>query len=263
MTRSYKQGDAKRILGLLVLAHLFFLVLQILQKRYLIPAIEPHIPDIAARAVSQILIPIGLIMPLAYFLFVRRLKPVPLMPKDKPRFSLLAKILVIQCGLIGIMSYVNLAVMIFSEQMGQAADSLGNEVRIDGFTLFVLLLFNPVVEEWIARKLTLERLRPLGEKKAIVYSALFFGVLHLFSQGLGTMFATFAVSLLWAWITLKTGRLIYAIVLHALMNLYAFFLPQWFTKTQAGAMFYALFSLILMPLIALVIYVKNRETFQV
>lgn len=258
MTADKSKIDNRMILFWLIVAHVVFVVLQLLQKTYLMPLIEPLVSSLTLRVIGQILIPLGLIFPLNYFVFVRRLKPVPLTPREKPTIALLAKILILQCGLMAIPGILNLFKIIASGHLLEAPDKASN----DAFTVFVFLVFNPIVEEWIGRKLTLERLRPLGDKKAALYSAAFFGFLHLFSQNIGMMLTTFAVSLLWAFITIKTGKLIYAMVLHSLMNFYAFFLPQWLGQTELGAMLYSVIAFIVLPILAIVIYVKDRALFK-
>ncbi len=73
----------------------------------------------------------------------------------------------------------------------------------------------PLAEEWVFRKLLMDRLLPYSEKLAVVASGLFFGLAHgnfyqfFYATLLGTLFA-----ILYA----KTGKLRYPIFLHMLIN---------------------------------------------
>lgn len=80
--------------------------------------------------------------------------------------------------------------------------------------LFVAILA-PVLEEIVFRGILLNKLRAYGEGVAIFVSALAFGLFHgNFSQ----MFYAFSLGVIFAYITLKTGRIIYSMILHAIIN---------------------------------------------
>src|SRR5699024_2978381 len=73
----------------------------------------------------------------------------------------------------------------------------------------------PVSEEYLFRYLLLNRLRPYGDKFAILASALCFGLFH---GNLNQLFYAFAVGALFAYVVLQTGCLWQSILLHALIN---------------------------------------------
>lgn len=73
----------------------------------------------------------------------------------------------------------------------------------------------PLSEEYLFRRLLLERLRPYGDRFAILTSALCFGLFH---GNLNQYFYAFAVGALFSYIVLRTGRLRYTILIHALTN---------------------------------------------
>ena len=73
----------------------------------------------------------------------------------------------------------------------------------------------PITEEFLFRRLLLERLRPYGDRFAILASALCFGLFH---GNLNQFFYACAVGALFACIILRTGCLWQTILLHALTN---------------------------------------------
>ena len=84
---------------------------------------------------------------------------------------------------------------------------------------YILIIIGaPVFEELIFRKLMLDRLAPYGEKTAIFFTALIFGMAH---QNGMQFFLAFFIGLLFAVIYLHTGRIIYSMILHCIINSFA------------------------------------------
>lgn len=81
--------------------------------------------------------------------------------------------------------------------------------------LFVMVLLAPALEEWIFRKLLVDRTIRYGEGTAIFLSGLMFGLFH---GNLNQFVYTFLVGAFWAFIYVKTGRLRYTIYLHMALN---------------------------------------------
>lgn len=81
--------------------------------------------------------------------------------------------------------------------------------------LFVMALLAPALEEWIFRKLLVDRTIRYGEGTAIFLSGLMFGLFH---GNLNQFVYTFLVGAFWAFIYVKTGRLRYTIYLHMALN---------------------------------------------
>lgn len=76
----------------------------------------------------------------------------------------------------------------------------------------------PVMEELFFRKAFLDRLHSYGQWTAAAASALLFGLAHGNS---GQFFLAFFLGLLFAAVYMKTGRVYYTMILHALINLMA------------------------------------------
>lgn len=92
---------------------------------------------------------------------------------------------------------------------------------LDDSSLWIKVLFlavlAPLIEEFIFRRMLIDRMRPYGEKLAVVTSALMFGLFHgNFSQ----FFYAFALGVLFGYVYLRTGKLIYTAALHIVLNLF-------------------------------------------
>ncbi len=80
--------------------------------------------------------------------------------------------------------------------------------------LFMVILA-PVIEEFLFRRQIIDRIRVYGERRAILVSAVMFGLFH---GNLSQMFYAGVLGLVFGYVYLKTGKLRYSIILHALIN---------------------------------------------
>ena len=95
--------------------------------------------------------------------------------------------------------------------------------------LFMVILA-PLIEEFVFRRVLIDRMRPYGEKLAVVTSALMFGLFH---GNLSQMFYAFALGLVFGYVYLRTGRLRYSVGLHMLINFFGGVLSVELTKWAA------------------------------
>ncbi|MCR4928724.1 MAG: CPBP family intramembrane metalloprotease [Lachnospiraceae bacterium] len=99
----------------------------------------------------------------------------------------------------------------------QADDGLVTMMLDSNFFIRVLVvgILAPIFEELIFRKVLIDHVAPKGELVAVLASGLMFGLFHgNFQQG---FFAAF-IGCLFAYIYLKTGKVIYTILLHMFLN---------------------------------------------
>ena len=82
-----------------------------------------------------------------------------------------------------------------------------------GFLMVVLVA--PVLEELIFRKLMLDRIRNYGEKTAIVFSALCFGLFH---GNLPQFLYAFSVGVFLGYVYCRTRKVLYTMIMHVLLN---------------------------------------------
>lgn len=104
-------------------------------------------------------------------------------------------------------------------QLSQISES-GVAVNIFGGTsLWANILFvvigAPLIEEYVFRKLLVDRTVRYGQGVAILLSGLMFGLYH---GNLGQIVYAFALGMFWAFIYLKTGKIRYTIILHMFVN---------------------------------------------
>lgn len=87
---------------------------------------------------------------------------------------------------------------------------------LNPLTAFVIMvLCAPVIEEWIFRKLLIDRTVRYGETVAVLLSGLMFGLFH---GNLNQFAYAFLLGIFWGFVYVKTGRLIYTIVPHMVIN---------------------------------------------
>ena len=220
-----KKNSALVVLRIMVGLVCWFLV----SKLYGIiidPKLEGLLPDALRMIMASMVIPYTLGLG-AFLLVAGSISSVgfPESKELKPGFSTIIKYFVIQTGLsfpVMVLASIVQTLAGVEPHSLTAADLFGHV----WFYVVLLLLFNPVFEELLFRKLILNRLSCLGAKGAVICSAVLFALPHVYSQGLPQMFFTFAAGLVWAYITIKTGKLWPAIVLHALSNIYCAYIPM-------------------------------------
>lgn len=81
--------------------------------------------------------------------------------------------------------------------------------------IFIVILA-PVFEELFFRKLVIDRLLPYGELPAILISGVAFGMAH---GNFNQFFYAAAIGIVFGFIYLRSGKIIYSIVLHMIFNL--------------------------------------------
>lgn len=82
-------------------------------------------------------------------------------------------------------------------------------------TLVCVVIISPIIEEILFRKIILNKLRDYGDKIAILFTAVAFGLYH---GNVSQFFYATALGCLFAYLTLKTNRIQYAIYLHIFIN---------------------------------------------
>lgn len=141
--------------------------------------------------------------------------------RQKPRFGIKNFLLffVASMGIVYIGSYIGDFVMtVISAVVGyDYSNMLG--VMTDAtpwwFTAIVTCIIAPFGEEFIFRKLLIDRTRRFGDVTAILVSAILFGVFHMnFYQFFYALF----IGVILSYVYTLTGKLRYCIALHALVN---------------------------------------------
>ncbi len=90
--------------------------------------------------------------------------------------------------------------------------------------IIVMVVLAPILEEFVFRKQLIDRTRQYGEKLTVFLSALTFGLLH---QNLFQFFYAFGIGLIFAYVYLRTGRLRYTVLMHAIINFMGAVIAPW------------------------------------
>lgn len=112
--------------------------------------------------------------------------------------------------------------------------------------LFMLLIFNPIAEELVFRKLFADKLLQYGEGFYMLVSSFCFGIVHGVSLGVPQIIYTFILGMIWSYLMVKTGDIKIVVIMHAMSNLFGSVMTQAllsFSMTAAGV-----YSMILMLL---------------
>lgn len=100
---------------------------------------------------------------------------------------------------------------------GGAAENALNAYILNSnpLKLLVVVLLGPFLEEYVFRKQLIDRCVQYGEKTAILFSALAFGMFHM---NLFQFFYAFALGLMFAYVYVRTRRVRYSYFLHVIIN---------------------------------------------
>ena len=170
---------------------------------------------------ETVLIPYGLSLIIVY-LVVLPLKRYPFHDKKHLNIKELMNYLVV---INGLGMFMMLLLLMMAHFMGVLENpekvNAGSPTWMD---VILLLLLNPIVEGFFFRKLLLERVPDFHIYKRSLVGGLIFALPHIFSQGVIVGLRTFVIGSLLAYVTIDTGSLKYAAILHSLSNVYGYFL---------------------------------------
>jgi membrane protease YdiL (CAAX protease family) len=99
---------------------------------------------------------------------------------------------------------------------GRAENALNRYIFDDSpLKILVIVVLAPILEEFLFRKQLIDRCSRYGEKNAILFSALMFGLFHM---NLYQFFYAFGMGLVFAYVYTRTRRLRYSILMHMVIN---------------------------------------------
>lgn len=187
---------------------------------------------------------------LCFFLVIRRWPAVPCPEARTP----LGPFSFVQCLLISLSALYlsNLATLLVLDVVGilrgrPVTNPVDSMLAMPLWLSFLLLcIAAPLAEEWMFRGLLLRRLRPYGDRFAIVASALLFALFH---GNLNQYLYAFAVGCIFAYVALNTRCLWQTMLLHCLVNFVGGFLPALLQNDDGPAS--AAFSLLVLAVMGL------------
>ena len=179
-------------------------------------ALEQLIQNVSPSVILALIYVPNLGFLLAYWLVVRNL-PKAQWQKQPMSVGSLLKIYVMMYAVATILNLLGGSVSGMAPEGGsqqlEMIDQIVNTKLISG--ILIPTLAAPVLEELIFRKLMIDRLHNYGEGTVILFSALCFGLFH--GNLTQFVYAT-GVGLFLGYVYCKTGKVIYTIVMHMLLN---------------------------------------------
>ena len=153
---------------------------------------------------------------LVYWLIVR---PMPIMDwqKETPGFKKIAQIFLMMYAVSGVINQIGTAITKSAPAGGTMQLDLLAKMQTTKLPVGILIpvVIGPILEELIFRKLMLDRTRGYGEKTAIIFSAICFGLFH---GNLTQFLYAGCVGLFLGYVYCKTGKVLYTIIMHMLLN---------------------------------------------
>ena len=222
------------------------------------PLFADSIPETLVLVLRSMVVPYTLGIGACY-LVLRGMAKGELLGDMKATPGLVIKGFLVQQGLaMPVVIIVNIICNILGiTSNGMTADEIfGNNWL---FYLILLLVFAPIFEELLFRKLILDRLLVLGEVPAIIISAVLFGLPHIYSQGVPLFFGTCIIALVFAYVRIHTGKMWPAILLHSLFNIYGSYFTLTLAKTAPTSVLVALLGLIILPVIAITLLIVQSK----
>ena len=156
--------------------------------------------------------------------FLNIIRKIPNGPKGRPKklsFSQMLALFFISMAATYIFNIVggiinSLIASLKGSEVVNPLDQILGGAGLIPIIIFVVIL-SPIVEEIIFRGILLDKLRGYGDKTAIVFTALTFGLLH---GNLSQFFYAFVLGLIFGYIAIKTNTIQYTIILHIIVNLF-------------------------------------------
>lgn len=156
------------------------------------------------------------------------------------------------------------ALMIMSVLVNIFANISGQELSTDLNTLtpymiFMLTVFNPIVEEFVFRKVFADKLLKYGELFYMMVSSFCFAIVHGVSLGIPQIIYTFILGMIWSYLFAKTGNIKLPILLHSLSNIFGSIIIQ--TLQGISMEITGMYSIFMMMLaiIGLICFIKNKK----
>ena len=153
---------------------------------------------------------------LVFWLIIRKV-PKAQWRKEPMSLATLLKIFVMMYALSTVLNQIGTVISRAAPAGGtqqlDLIDSVVNTRLLIGFLIPAVI--GPVVEELIFRKLMIDRLHNYGETAVIVFTALCFGLFH---GNLTQFLYASCVGLFLGYVYCKTGKVIYTMMMHILLN---------------------------------------------
>ena len=158
---------------------------------------------------------------------------------------------------------VGLNTMIQSMKTTSIFDS-SEKLIVDSHPLGLLLcgvILSPIIEEVLFRKILIDKTRIYGDKIAILISSITFGLYH---ANLPQLFYAIALGAVFAYVTVKTNCILYAIILHMFINVMsALIMPTILGNgTEITRILIAIAIVLIIIIVGIVSFVQQLKQFK-
>lgn len=157
-----------------------------------------------------------------FYIYIRKMMVCPAKPKKPLKRN---EFFLITFGAVGIGYWLNILGSALNYGiaylLGKDGESLNQMAELlsktnPWITLFFVVLLGPTVEEYMFRGLVLERIRMYGDRTAVIFTAVMFGLYH--GNLVQFLYAT-ALGVFFGYLKVRTNDLRYCIGAHMLVNL--------------------------------------------
>ena len=153
---------------------------------------------------------------IVYWLCVRTM-PKPEWQREPVSFKTLVQIFLMMYAISSVINQIGLAITKTAPAGGSFQLDLLAKMQSTKLPVAIAIpvVIGPILEELMFRKLMLDRTRHYGEKTAIIFSALCFGLFH---GNLTQFLYASVVGLFLGYVYCKTGKVLYTMIMHMLLN---------------------------------------------
>lgn len=194
------------------------------------------------------------VLGLGLFIYITRKIPAYKYQKKKLSFkSILLCFLLQFTSILVLMVLVNISTALGGNSTSTDIDTTSL------YMLFMLLTFNPIIEEIVFRKLFADKLLRYGESFYILVSSFCFAIVHGVSLGIPQIVYTFILGMIWSYLMVKTGDIKLVVIMHSLSNLFGSIITQTLLNVSMVATGLYSILLILLGIIGLILFLINRK----
>ena len=266
-----KEDDMKKTFTYVGLTYSVLLLVNII----LVILLRGFMPDVrqmlTSNNVSKVLVsilPNWLISYPLLVLLIRR-KPMEKPERHDMSFWELVMYVVISFGIVFCANLAGLGVIqVIQKVSGCTFTNPTDELLKDQNAMLLIVmvaLIGPILEEIVFRKMLIDTIGRYNAGVAVIMSGVVFGIIH---TNISQFFYTFAFGLFLGFIYVKTGRLLYTIIMHVSVNLFFGTMSsilKRFTDTDLGVAIFGLYgmALITVAITGIVLFFVNLKKFKV
>lgn len=210
--QTYSRFGASYLIGYVAYVALVFIVSLILHAIF---------PSMFASGQARMIISFSILYILGYPFMYMMIKDIPVTEIPKKRLGV-GGFLASVCVAYALMYLTNITALVLNASIGKITGRGGTNPIVNVMDsmspvlqVLVVVILAPVFEELTFRKFLLDRISKYGEVTAMLISGFMFGLFHgnlvqfMYASMLGFFFA---------FIYMRTGRVIYTMILHAIVN---------------------------------------------